>query len=113
MSRISVNKSPHIRFLGTKCGLVARFSLRLLYFLANKLPSEGGLATETHRTALRVNELLNHGTALVIQRFSTLPDTLRAVRVGHGLKPNVWSELKAGGSTAHHVTPAASGHVSF
>jgi len=37
-SRISVNKSPHIRFLGTRCGLVARFSLRLLYFLANNLP---------------------------------------------------------------------------
>jgi len=62
--RISVNKSPHFRFFGTRCGLVTRFSVRLLYFLANNLPSESGLAAETHRTGLRVNELLNHGSAL-------------------------------------------------
>jgi hypothetical protein len=48
--RISVNKSPRSCFLGTRCGLVARFTVRLLYFLANNLPSESGLATETHRT---------------------------------------------------------------
>lgn len=63
-SRISVNKSPRIRFLGTRCGLVAKFTVRLLYFLANKLPSQSGLAAETHRTGLQVNELLNRGTAL-------------------------------------------------
>jgi len=65
-SRISVNtsKSPRIRFLGTRCGLVVRFTVRLLYFLANNLPSESGLAAETHRTGLRVNELLNHAAAL-------------------------------------------------
>jgi hypothetical protein len=63
-SRISVNKPPRIRFLGSRCGLVARFTVRLLYFLANNLPSESGLAAETHRTGLRVKELLNRSTAL-------------------------------------------------
>jgi hypothetical protein len=63
-SRFSVNKSLRIRFLDTRFGLVARFTVRLLYSLANNLPSESGLAAETHRTGLRVNELLNHATTL-------------------------------------------------
>jgi hypothetical protein len=113
-TRINAYKSARIRLLGTRCRWAASYTLRLLFILANSLPSETGLAAETNRTGLRENEFFESRYCIrVIQRFSALTDMLQAVRVTHNLKPNVQSGLKGGDGAAHHVTLAASGQVSL